>query len=213
MQAIPNGAPVAPTDRTTRHQVLSAGLRIADRSGPEAITIRAVAGEVGLTPMALYHHVRDRRDLVSGIVEQLLDEMADPWDGPGPWTERLRSLFLQLRHLGHQHPRIAPLVLHDNRHSGAMRRIELAGLQALSDAGVPSDHLPRVQAMVWTMQLAFVVREALGHFRDQPPGGGDRHAAAALVLVEQYVTWAVAYPERAFPDDPATQWSRSWDDD
>ncbi len=204
---------MAPTDRTTRRQVLDAGLRIADRSGPEAITMRAVAGEVGLTPMALYHHVRNRRDLVSGIVEQLLDEMADPWDGPDPWAERLRSRFLQLRHLGHQHPHLAPLVLHHNRHSAAMRRIELAGLQALSDAGVPTDHIPRVGAMVWTMQLGFVVREALGHFRDQPPGGADRHAAAALALVEQYVTWAVAHPERAFPDDPTTQWSRHWDDD
>ena len=204
---------MAPTDRTTRQQVLSAGLRIADRTGPESITMRAVAGEVGLTPMALYHHVRDRRDLVSGIVEQLLDDIADPWEGPAPWTERLRSLFLQLRHLGHQHPRLAPLVLHHDRHSSAMRRIELAGLRALSDAGVPTEHLPRVQAMVWTLQLGFVVREALGQFRDQAPGGADGDAAAALALIEQYVTWAAAHPERAFPDDPTTRWSRHWDDD
>ena len=204
---------MAPTDPTTRRQILDAGLRIADRSGPEAITMRAVAGEVGLTPMALYHHVRDRRDLVSGIVEQLLDDVAYPWNDPGTWTERLRCHFLQLRLLGHLHPRLAPLIIHHNRHTTAMQRIQLAGLQALSDAGVPTDRLRRAQALVWTMQLGFVVREALGHFRDQAPGGADGDAAAALALIEHYVTWAVAHPDQAFPDDHDTRWSPYWDED
>jgi AcrR family transcriptional regulator len=175
--------------------------------------MRGIADAVGVTPMALYHHVRDRKDLLSGMVEQVLAEVPDTSSVPSPWNHRLRSQFLNLRSLGHAHPRVVPLVLHHHRTSAQMRRLEESGLQVIVDAGVPPGQVVRTWAMVWTVQLGFVVREALGHFRDQPPGGADRDAAAALALVDHYVTWVATHPDRAHPHDPGTEWSPHWEDD
>ena len=175
--------------------------------------MRGIADDVGVTPMALYHHVRDRKDLLSGMVEQALAEVPDTSSVPSPWNDRLRSQFLNLRWLGHMHPKVVPLVLHHHRSSAQLRRLEESGIRAIVDAGVPPSHVIRTWAMIWTVQLGFVVREALGHFRDQPPGGADRDAGAAIALVEHYVMWVATHPDRAHLHDPGTEWSPPWEDD
>jgi hypothetical protein len=76
---------------------------------------------------------------------------------------------------------------------------------ALVDAGVPPAGIGRTEAVVWTLQLGFVTREALGAFRDQADGGADRHAAAVLALVERYVSWVIVDPGGAHPVDPDTE--------
>ena len=64
--------PTIPTaDRILRH----AG-RILDRHGAEAVTMRAVAKAVGITPMALYRHFPDRDGLLNAIADQGFTEFA-----------------------------------------------------------------------------------------------------------------------------------------
>lgn len=197
---------MAHASRTTRPQILAAALRIAERTGPASVTMRHLADEVGVTPMALYHHVRDRRDLMFGMVEQLLADVPAAGGAGLPWPERLRGQFLGLRDLAATHPRTFPLVL-DHPHSPELARIRRYGFDALVDAGVPPGHIVRTEAVVWTLQLGFVTREALGAFRNQAPGGVDGDAAAVLALVAHYVGWVVEDPALAHPADPCT-----WDD-
>jgi len=201
------------TYRITRNQVLAAALRVADSSGPTSITIRGIADDLDVTPMALYHHIRNRKDLMSGMVEHALAEVPDAGSRPGRWHDCLRSQFLNLRAFGHTHPRVVPLVLQHPRASPQMRRLEEPGIQAIVDAGVLPKHVIRAWAMVSTLQLGFVVREALGQFRNQSPGGADRDAAAVIALVDNYVTWVVTLPDQAHPRDYGTEWSPHWDDD
>ena len=75
-------------DRAT---VLRASLAVADERGVDALTMQAVAERLGVTPMALYRHVENKQDLLDGIVESLLDEIAPPSDDQ-PWDEQLSSM-------------------------------------------------------------------------------------------------------------------------
>ncbi|MER8102550.1 TetR/AcrR family transcriptional regulator [Kitasatospora sp. NPDC094016] len=50
--------------RISREQVVEAARRIVTEEGADRLTMRRLASEVGSTPMALYHHVRDKEELL-----------------------------------------------------------------------------------------------------------------------------------------------------
>lgn len=67
--------------RISREEVIEAGRRIVAEQGADRLTMRRLAAEVGSTPMALYHHVRDKEELLL----LLLDEYAErTMRRPGP---------------------------------------------------------------------------------------------------------------------------------
>lgn len=76
----------------TRDAVVARALEIGTAEGLEAVSLRRVAQELGVTPMALYRHVRDKQDLINAMTEAVLEGI-DAAVGLRPemsWTERLR---------------------------------------------------------------------------------------------------------------------------
>src|SRR3954447_7655253 len=63
-----------------REAVLDATLALAEERGLDAVSMRAVAARLGVTPMALYRHVGDKQGLLDGLVERLLADqpVTDP---------------------------------------------------------------------------------------------------------------------------------------
>lgn len=59
--------------RISREEIIETARRIVDEGGVGKLTMRRLATEVGSTPMALYHHVRDKEELLV----LLLDDYAD----------------------------------------------------------------------------------------------------------------------------------------
>jgi AcrR family transcriptional regulator len=53
--------------------------------GYEQLTIRSLAADLGVSPMALYHHVRDKDDLLDEVVDRLLARAWKPRADPGEW--------------------------------------------------------------------------------------------------------------------------------
>ena len=68
-------------------------LALADKSGLDALTIRKLATELGVTPMALYWHFRGKDELLEGLAERLWSEIDLTVDRAAPWTEQIRSLL------------------------------------------------------------------------------------------------------------------------
>jgi len=56
-------------------QVVAAAIQCADSDGVDGCTMRAVADRLGVTPMALYRHVRSKDELLSRIPDLLLFEV------------------------------------------------------------------------------------------------------------------------------------------
>ena len=52
----------------TKERILMTALRLFARDGYEAVSVSAIAGELGMTKGALYKHYRNKRDIFDSIV-------------------------------------------------------------------------------------------------------------------------------------------------
>lgn len=75
----------------SRSRIVRAALRLVDDRGLEALTMRALAHELEVSPMALYNHVRDKDELVDLMVDLMLGEV-DCTATEGGWVTQLRAL-------------------------------------------------------------------------------------------------------------------------
>jgi AcrR family transcriptional regulator len=60
----------------TAQKIANAARRLLDKRGAEAVTMRAVAKEVGITPMAIYRHYPDRAALLNALADEGFEELA-----------------------------------------------------------------------------------------------------------------------------------------
>lgn len=123
----------------SRERVVTVALRLVDRRGSAALTMRNVAAELGVQAMSLYHHVRNREDLLDGMAD-LLVESELPIPGPGDsWERALRGFCAGIRATAQHHPEAFALVgLRPLRSERALRPV-LALLDRLLDAGLGED--------------------------------------------------------------------------
>ena len=63
---------------TSRAEILAATRRLIDRDGWEKLTIRRLAAELGIGATTLYHHVRDREDLLILLINDLAEQTPPP---------------------------------------------------------------------------------------------------------------------------------------
>jgi AcrR family transcriptional regulator len=66
----------------TRDRIFAAAKEIFEREGLEGLSMRKVAGEVGLTPMALYRHFADKDALIDALM----------LDGFQAWEARVKAI-------------------------------------------------------------------------------------------------------------------------
>ena len=88
--------------------MLAAALRLIDREGLQALTMRRLGRELGVEAMSLYNHVRGKEDLLDGVVELLAREVEIP--SVGSWDDRLREVVRGYRGLARLHPNAFPLI-------------------------------------------------------------------------------------------------------
>lgn len=75
----------------TRPRIVRAALRLVDERGLAALTMRALATELTVSPMALYNHVRDKEELLDLMLDLVLGEV-DCSVTDGDWLAQLRTL-------------------------------------------------------------------------------------------------------------------------
>jgi AcrR family transcriptional regulator len=78
--------------RLTKAAVLDAGLALADAEGLEALTIRRLAQDLGVTPMALYWHFKSKDELLEGLVDRVMAAVDLSVDPARPWLEQFDTL-------------------------------------------------------------------------------------------------------------------------
>ena len=90
----------------SRPRIVRAGLRLVNEKGLSALTMRALAAELEVSPMALYNHVRDKEELVDLMVDLMLGEV-DCCAGTGDWAGDLRAVVFSYHQALSAHPRLA----------------------------------------------------------------------------------------------------------
>ncbi|GAA5156689.1 TetR/AcrR family transcriptional regulator C-terminal domain-containing protein [Pseudonocardia eucalypti] len=115
--------------------IVAAALAVIDRDGLDALSMRAVAGELRMGTMSLYRYVADRDGLESLVVERLLAQV-DPRPPAGlSWCAELHVLVGRVRDAVGAHPAVIPLLLRRRHESAASRRWLEATLGALERGG------------------------------------------------------------------------------
>jgi AcrR family transcriptional regulator len=88
--------------RLSRERVLRAAILHADAGGIEALTMRTLAEELGVAPMALYRHIANKDDLVDAMVDVVFSEIDLPASTAG-WKTGMRQRAISAREVLSRH--------------------------------------------------------------------------------------------------------------
>ncbi|NDU73723.1 TetR family transcriptional regulator [Actinomadura sp. DSM 109109] len=83
--------------RISRAEIIETARRIVDEEGAARLTMRRLATEVGSTPMALYHHVRDKEELLLLLLEDFAERTLRRPGLPADPRERVVALVAAIR--------------------------------------------------------------------------------------------------------------------
>lgn len=94
----------------TREAIADAALAIADRDGLDGVTMRAIATEMGATPMALYTYFGDKDALYEGMRERIFAHASIPAASPRTWQAILETIARAVFGVMRDHPNWVPLM-------------------------------------------------------------------------------------------------------
>jgi AcrR family transcriptional regulator len=125
-----------PPEKLSRAAVADRALRLGDVEGLEALTIRRLAQELGVTPMALYWHFKNKDELLLGVADHALAEVrADRSAGDG-WLAQLRAMVVALVGVMRTHPCLPELLqVVDKQATASFSRASNDALALLTAAG------------------------------------------------------------------------------
>lgn len=118
----------------SRHAIVDRALKLVDDEGVDAVTFRRLAQEFGVTPMALYWHVKNKDELLDAMGDRFFDDVR-PADTDGSWLEQLRDQVSVLIDSLRKHPGAAPLAAPRLLQCDAGREIAERTLASLRAAG------------------------------------------------------------------------------
>ena len=88
--------------RLNRGRVVQAAVALADAGGLDALSMRELAQQLGVVPMALYKHVAGKDELLDLMIDCVFDEVqVSP---SGDWRARLRARYAAMRAALARHP-------------------------------------------------------------------------------------------------------------
>ena len=139
----------------TPDMVVGRALVLADAGGLGDVTIRRLAGDLRVTPMALYWHFRNKDELLDAMVGRVFAEVDLVLDESATWLEQFRALMDSLA--GVLRARLARSAV------GELLLDLAAGGSSLRDALSRALHDPSLDIVYWLPQRGhFVWHEAPG---------------------------------------------------
>jgi TetR/AcrR family transcriptional regulator, tetracycline repressor protein len=149
-----------PWGSITRAQIIEAAMTVVKAGGYDQMTVRSLAAELGVSPMSLYRHIRDKDDLLDEVVDRLLANAWRPRCAKEDWrawmaeaADRLRRLLVSqpaALHVYLRHPVVSP---------AAIARME-AMMSVLRRAGAEEQAARRAYAAVHTYTIGFAALES-----------------------------------------------------
>lgn len=174
--------------RLSRAQVIDAAVALADEQGIESLTMRSVAHRLGAEAMSLYRHVRNKEDLVDGMVDLVFAEIDMP--AGTDWKSAMRGRAVSAREVLGRHPWAIGL-MESRAHPGpANLQHHDAVLRVLLGAGFSSALATRIYNLVDSYVYGFALQE-----RSLPVGTPEDMAEVGEVILRQMP--AGAYPHLA----------------
>jgi AcrR family transcriptional regulator len=92
-----------PREPLSREKVLRAAVALADEGGVESLSMRRLAHELRVVPMAIYKHVANKDELLDGMLDVVVGEIDPPTPDVG-WKAAVRERILSARRALLRHP-------------------------------------------------------------------------------------------------------------
>ncbi len=137
--------------RLTKQVVVQRALALGDAEGVAALTIRRLATELGVTPMALYWHFRNKEELLAAVGDQVWSELDTDVDPAAPWHLQMRALLESLLHVLRSHPCASQLILEGEKQSDSALVASETALEVLRRGGFDPEHAAVItRNALWT---------------------------------------------------------------
>ncbi|MFC3896519.1 TetR/AcrR family transcriptional regulator C-terminal domain-containing protein [Lentzea rhizosphaerae] len=89
----------------TRDRIVDAAVRLIEREGVEAVSMRRLAAELGAGTMSLYNHVPNKALLVDLAAERIMADAQPYHVDSDDWRDHIRAHARAVRQLAKRHPR------------------------------------------------------------------------------------------------------------
>lgn len=212
-----------PRRSLTHPEILDAAFELLETKGFDAVSVRGVAGALGLTPTAMYTYYPNKQALLAGMVEQVLGRLHV---GPEATTDaagasagttsadpraRVQALAADLRALLVDRPGAVGLLLATPLDGPNAMRIDEALLAAFTDAGLDLAAAGRAAHAVRVHVLGAVAFDAADAARDAEAGAAADASPAPIpaseTLWDDLESFPLAERSRALDDDPAERFA------
>jgi TetR/AcrR family transcriptional regulator, tetracycline repressor protein len=161
------GRPPAGAQALDRERILKTALEIVDRDGLDGLTLRRLAGALGVDPMATYHYIPGKRALITELVRRVFADMADEVahlpDYPRDWRERVGAWAGAYRTVANAHPNLVLQIVSDVEAAIEGSLVTTDALyDVLLEAGLPDEDLAPAVGLIVDFVNGFVLAEAAG---------------------------------------------------
>jgi TetR/AcrR family tetracycline transcriptional repressor len=184
---------------------------MGNEEGLDAVSLRRLAQDFGVTPMALYRHVKDKQDLVNAMTEAVLEgiDLTAGFRSSMSWTDRVRKAIANFREQMDARPLALRLsIAYNGEGPPAFWRMSEDLLGILLDAGFTRREAIVLIRVVTNLLSGYLLlqREDDPTFREQLGPNGLELVRRRMELVQ------MSLPRDQFPNlvDSATDMSDIW---
>lgn len=151
-----NGKAVT-TEHLSQERIVGAALRVAKRVGFDKLTMRALADELGVTPMAAYYYVKSKEQLLE-LVADAVAANTKPVPAGLPWDEQLKVQALDLFDRLTTYPGLGAFLL-ERPLTPAVRKNYPSGVEIFRRAGLDERDAELAQATYHTFMFGLMGME------------------------------------------------------
>jgi AcrR family transcriptional regulator len=179
----------------TRRALLDAAAQLLDAGGPEAVTLREVGASAGVSRGAPYRHFADKEGLLTAIVVESWERMADTINAIGATDQapslRLQEILMAFVERGRERPHLyQQMFVISKSDPGAGARAALRALDAflaIVAELVGETDAPHVGALLFSGAHGIAELEISGHLTE------DKWRTTAQDLIATLVAMTDAY--------------------
>lgn len=165
---------------STRERIAEEALRILEKEGPAAVSMRRIAQAVGITPMAIYHHFPNREALLTMVTDQEFEKLAGYMDKRQRRVTRSSRLLWVMDYYvdyAFEHPRVFDYVFSQHRtdarrfpddfrarRSPTMNRVADTVTAAMAKGEIRKDDVWEISMELWAHIHGYIALFRAGRF-------------------------------------------------
>jgi AcrR family transcriptional regulator len=174
----------------SRDRAVRAAIAMADVGGIESVSMRKLAAELGIEAMSLYYHVKNKSDLLDGMLDVVYTEFATPRAGDA-WRPAMQERAESTRTVLAQHPWAISIKARTSPGPATLGHLD-AVIGCFKEAGFSMPLIGHAMSVLDSYVQGFAQQEASLPFDPS----GDIGAATESIIAQQE-QMAEAFPNLA----------------